>query len=204
MFYKFAWHLLYLFVKILYRLEVKGRENFPQQGPVIAVANHANLMDPILMGIGLGRRQVCFMAKEQLFKIPVLGWIIRRLGVFPVKRGASDREAIRFALRILGEGKVLGMFPEGTRYRDGSIHALRSGAATLAVKSGAVVLPIFIQNSHHIKFLRFPKIRMLIGEPFKIKLLDNKRETITEGTRLLQEKMRALSEQLKQSMTDEE
>ena len=196
MFYSFARQLLSFFIKILYRPEVKGRENFPRQGPVIVVGNHANLMDPILMGISLGQRQICFMAKEQLFQIPVLGWIIRKLGVFPVKRGVGDREAIRSALRILGEGRVLGMFPEGTRYRDGKIHPLRSGAATLAVKSGALVLPMVIQNSHKIKFLRFPKIRILVGEPLRIKLLDDKRETITEGTRLIQEKMLALYEQL--------
>lgn len=198
MFYSFAKHLLIFFIKILYRPEVRGRENLPLQGPVIVVGNHANLMDPILMGISLGQRQICFMAKEQLFRIPVLGWIIRKLGVFPVKRGVGDREAIRSALRILGEGKVLGMFPEGTRYRDGKIHPLRAGAATLAVKSGALVLPMVIQNAHKIKLLRFPKIRILVGEPLHIKLLDDKRVTITEGTRLIQEKMLALYEQLNQ------
>src|SRR5690554_1479905 len=196
MFYYFALYLLYFFVKILYRLEVKGGENLPTEGPVIVVANHANLMDPIFMGIGLRKRQICFMAKEQLFKIPVLGWIIHKLGVFPVRRGAGDREAYRSALRVLGENKVLGMFPEGTRYRDGRIHFLRSGAATLAMKSGAQVLPIIIRNSQKIKFLRFPKIKILVGEPFKIEILENKKETIKEGTQLIQDRLTSLYEKV--------
>lgn len=193
MLYKFAKVLLTVIVKLLYRMEVHGSENLPADGPVIVVANHASLMDPIFMGCSL-KRQVFFMAKEQLFKAPLLGTAIRAVGAFPVKRGAGDREAIRSAIGVLKQGKVLGMFPEGTRYKDGKIHPLRSGAALLAVKGKARILPMVIFGSHRIKFLRFPKIKVVIGPSFSLTSGgENKdKETLREGTEKIYSSLLAL------------
>lgn len=191
MFYKMARDLLYVFVKIFYRLEIKGEEHVPPEGPVICVANHANLLDPIFLGCSL-KRPVTFMAKEELFRVPILGWIIKMLGVFPVKRGAGDRGAFRSAIQALQENKVLGMFPEGTRYRDGKIHPLRPGAALLAVQTGTCILPMLIYGTHRVKFLRFPKIRVWIGRSFFLDSAGNKKETVRAGTGKIYSRLVAL------------
>lgn len=181
MFYRIVRALMYVLAKILYRLEIKGGEHVPPEGPVICVANHANLLDPIFLGCSL-KRTVTFMAKDELFRVPVLGWIIKKFGVIPVKRGTGDRGAFRSAMQALREGKMLGMFPEGTRYRDGKIHPLRPGAALLAVHTGACILPVLIYGTHRAKFLRFPKIKVWIGRPFFLSTAGNKKETVREGT----------------------
>ncbi len=181
MFYRIVRVVVYVLAKILYRLEIKGGEHVPAEGPVICVANHANLLDPIFLGCSL-KRPVTFMAKEELFRVPVLSWIIKKLGAIPVKRGTGDRGAFRTAMRVLQEDKVLGMFPEGTRYRDGKIHPLRPGAALLALYTGACILPVLIHGTHRAKFLRFPKIKVWIGKPFFLSPAGSKKETVREGT----------------------
>ena len=119
----------------------------PLQGPLVVVANHGSHLDPPLLGHALGR-PVAFMAKAELFQIPILGSIIRACGAYPVKRGASDREAIRTATARLEEGWAIGVFLDGTRQTDGRVNQPRPGAALLAARSGAPLLPVAIINSH--------------------------------------------------------
>lgn len=193
MFYKIARAFLFAISKIFYRMEIIGQENLPSTGSVIVVANHASLMDPIFMGCSL-KRQVCFMAKDQLFKVPFLGQIIRWLGAFPVKRGVGDRGALSSALRVLAQERVLGIFPEGRRYKDGEIHPLRPGAALLAMESGSPILPMYIVNSHRLRALRFPKIRVIIGAPITIKSMKSRKETVRAGTEEIYTEIVALKE----------
>ena len=182
MLYKICRDILYGFLKLLYGFQVVGAEHLPKKGPVIVVGNHTNLIDPIVVGCSLRQRQVCFMAKEELFRIPLFGGLLRRLGAFPVKRGQSDRGAFRAALAVLAAGKVLGMFPEGTRYKDGKIHPLRPGAALLAVESGAVILPVVFTGTCRLALFRFPRIRAYVGLPFKLKGSAPKKELARVGT----------------------
>lgn len=175
-------------------MEVKGGEHLPSEGPVICVANHASLFDPIVMGCSL-KRQVVFMAKEELFRAPVLGRILRMLGVFPVKRGAGDRGAFRSALEVLNQRRVLGMFPEGTRYRDNEIHPLQPGAAFLAMQTGACILPVLISGTYRIKFLSFPKIKVAIGRPFTLTVDGERKERIRAGTGEIYSRLVALYRQ---------
>ncbi len=174
--------ILYLYLKVFYRFKVYGEEHLPLESGVIVVSNHANFIDPIIVGCSLQKRKVCFMAKEELFRIPVFGQIIRKLGAFPVKRGKGDRSAFRTAFQILKEQKVLGMFPEGTRYKDGKIHTIRQGATLLAAESGAKVLPMIIRGTNNLKLFRFPKIKVYIGEAFSIEQAESKKEMIVKGT----------------------
>ncbi|HHT49161.1 MAG TPA: 1-acyl-sn-glycerol-3-phosphate acyltransferase [Firmicutes bacterium] len=182
MLYRICRAILYGWLRLCYGFEVSGAEHLPEKGPVIVVSNHTNLIDPIVVGCSLRQRQVCFMAKEELFRIPLLGGLVRRLGAFPVKRGKGDRGAFRAALGILSADQVLGMFPEGTRHKDGKIHPLRPGAALLAVESGAMILPMVITGTERLKIFRFPRIKAYVGPAFKLAGDNSKKELIRTGT----------------------
>jgi 1-acyl-sn-glycerol-3-phosphate acyltransferase len=139
------------------------------EGSLVVVANHGSHLDPPLLGHALGR-PVAFMAKEELFKIPLLAPLIRALAAYPVKRGASDREAIRTATARLNEGWATGVFLDGTRQTDGRINQPMPGAALLAARSGSPLLPVAIINSHRAlgtgqSLPRLVPIQLRIGEP---------------------------------------
>ena len=133
-------------MRLLFRLEAHGTEHVPPRGPVLIVANHSSFLDPPLVG-GSAPRPVSFMAKAELFRIPLFGGLIRRLNARPVRRGGADAGALRTALRILQEGGALLMFPEGTRGPEGTLRPAKPGAAMLAILSGARVVPAFIRGS---------------------------------------------------------
>ncbi|KYO64531.1 lysophospholipid acyltransferase family protein [Thermovenabulum gondwanense] len=161
MLYRIAKLLCKIILLIFFRIEVLGRENFPKDGPVIVYSNHKSFWDPILIGCMLDRT-VNFMAKIELFKYPVFGFILRNLYAFPVNRGAPDRKAIRKALQVLKEGKVLGIFPEGTRSKDGMLKDPEPGIALFAIKTENLKLvPVAIKGNY--KF--FSKVQLIIGEP---------------------------------------
>lgn len=144
----------------IFRWQVIGREHIPKEGPVILCANHRSLWDPPLLGAPVDR-QVCFMAKEELFRIPVISYFITRFGAFPVKRGAGDRAAIRATLKILEEGKILGIFPEGRRSKTGEIGPGKPGAAMFALKSNAQVIPVAIIGNYRF----FQRMTIVFGKP---------------------------------------
>lgn len=171
MLYRFL-HLLARFVLALFfRWEVRGRENIPLEGPLIVVSNHMSHADPIVVG-GALTRPVYFMAKEDLFKKPFLRWLITNINAFPVKRGSADRGAIKRGMEILKEGKVLGIFPEGGRRDDPRVEEAKQGAAFLAAKTGAPIVPIAVSGTNRVlprgSFLpRLAKIRVNIGQPIR-------------------------------------
>lgn len=134
-------------VRTLFRLRVTGQENVPAQGPVVLVSNHFHAWDPPVMGCSV-QRVVHFMAKEELINTPVLGRILRAGHVFPVKRGAADRAAMRHALEVLADGNVVGLFPEGTRQKTGQLGKAQPGTAWIAVKAKAPVVPMAIISDY--------------------------------------------------------
>jgi 1-acyl-sn-glycerol-3-phosphate acyltransferase len=162
--YQLAKLICWIFLRLVFRIKVHFAKGLPQAGGVLVVANHSNLIDPLIVGTSL-HRPVHFMAKQELFNIPVLNKIIRGLGAFPVRRGAADRTAIESSFKILSDGGVMGMFPEGTRYRDGRVHELRSGAAALAIRTGCPVLPMIIVGANDISLFKWRKIHVFVGQP---------------------------------------
>jgi 1-acyl-sn-glycerol-3-phosphate acyltransferase len=169
---------------------VSGRELIPREGPVILIGNHVSYLDPPALGVACPR-QVYFMAKVELFRIPLFGYIIGALGAFPVKRGAPDRKAIKRALEILASGKVLGIFPEGTRIMTGELGPAEEGAALLALRTGACLVPAGIRGT------RGPgPVRIVFGEPVPQEDLNPKdRASVRILTDRAMERIRALLEE---------
>ena len=153
------------------RWRVRGRVNMPADEPLIIVSNHPSWADPLILTASISR-QIKFMAKEELFGFP-LGICIRALGAFPIRRDSPGKEALYNAIEMLENGQVIGMFPEGGRSRNGQMGKAKLGAALIASRSGATVLPIGISGSENIKkyfkstgvFFRRPTIDITIGQP---------------------------------------
>ena len=167
-----------LFAWTFFRTRGFAAEKVPQRGPVILAPNHSSFMDHFFLGAAI-RRKVSFMAKSQLFK-PPLQFIYSHGGVFPVRRGFRDEEAFVTAGAILDRGGCLAMYCEGGRSRSGRIgDRARPGIGRLALESGATVVPVAIHGSERVrnwKRLRFPKITVQYGEPFRY-------ERVEEATR---------------------
>jgi 1-acyl-sn-glycerol-3-phosphate acyltransferase len=132
---------------------VEGLEHVPPDGPYIVVSNHTSNLDPPFVGTAIGHRIgriIHFMAKEEIRSWPLVGWLARSSGVFFVRRGQGDRAAQRIALAHLTAGEVIGIFPEGTRSRDGRLREAKLGVALLALLSGVPLLPVGIAGTHRI------------------------------------------------------
>ncbi len=166
--------LLKPLLKILFSWEVKGRENVPLTGPLIVAANHVHLLDPILLVFSFPR-WISFMAKEELFRSPFLGPIIRWAQAFPVYRHGTSKEkqeTINQARDILNKGLILGMFPEGERSRKGELKVGKPGSAVMASQMGVPILPVGIIGTDKINGIswlwRRPGIVINIGQPFNL------------------------------------
>jgi 1-acyl-sn-glycerol-3-phosphate acyltransferase len=136
----------------------------PRSGALIVACNHISYLDPVALGIGLPR-MLTYLAKKQLFDIPVLGAIIRGCGAYPLDREAGGVAAVRVALRVLKAGRCIGIFPEGTRNLSGTADE-KGGAAFLAALSGAAVVPAAVVGTKDAK--RFAQIKVAYGEPMTI------------------------------------
>lgn len=151
------------------RLKSEGWENIPSQGPVIIASNHISNWDPVVVALSV-KRPICFIAKAELFKNVVLEKLFKHLNAFPVKRGTADRQAIRQALEILEQGKVLGIFPEGQRQKYDTEGKAHSGIAMLALKSNAPVVPVAcIGTGRFIPVGWLSPLIVRIGKPIYLK-----------------------------------
>lgn len=169
LYYLFKWSVVNPVFRLYFRGRVFGAENVPKHGPLIIVANHASDFDPPILSNCM-RRPVSFMAKEELFKVPLLAPAIRLYGAYPVKRGSADRSAIRAALKQLDEGWAVGVFLQGTRTRDGRIPQPKLGAALIAAKAQVPLLPVSLWGTHRTlpKGATFPRpvpLTVRIGTP---------------------------------------
>lgn len=152
------------FFKLLYRLEIKGKENIPPESERFVIcSNHKSDLDPPLVGLAMPF-QTGFMAKEELFKFKPFGALIRKLGAFPIKRGKSDFGALRGAIHMVESGKHVVIFPEGGRSGGNDLRRGKMGAVMVAVKAKANILPIGIGGSYR----PFSKLTVSIGKPIDL------------------------------------
>ncbi|PYM33015.1 MAG: 1-acyl-sn-glycerol-3-phosphate acyltransferase [Candidatus Rokuibacteriota bacterium] len=154
---------------LLFRLEGRGAENVPKTGPVLVVTNHSSVLDPPAVG-ALVPRPLYYLAKAELFRIPLFGRLIHALHARPVRRDAADPTALRTALRVLEGGGALLVFPEATRQPEGRLGRGRPGAGMLALLSGAPVVPAYVSGTGRAwpKGRRLPrpaKVRVHFGKP---------------------------------------
>ena len=187
--------LVFPVFRFLFKGQTLGIRNLPKRGGVVVVSNHGSHLDPPILGHALGR-PVAFMAKSELFKVPILSFIITACGAYPVKRGSGDREALRNASAQLNEGWATGVFLDGTRQENGRVNDPKPGAALLAARTGSPILPVAIVNSHRAFpkgsiLPRFIPIHLRVGEliqPPKTK----KREDLTSTTSQIQFSINAM------------
>ncbi len=181
--------------KFLFKGHLIGRENIPQKNSFIMVSNHGSLLDPPLLGHALGHN-ISFMAKAELFKIPLLGFVIKACGAYPVKRGIADKNTIKIACKKLSNNNSIGIFIDGTRQKNGRVNKPKQGAALLAFKNQKLLLPVAIVNSHRlIKFKFcipfFSKILIKVGKPIKPPKTSSKND-LNSVTILLQDNINNL------------
>ena len=192
-----------LLARLLFGARISGVEHVPRDGAFILVSNHCSNLDPPILGWATGHqigRVVHFMAKIEMRSWPIVGWLATQSGVYFVRRGEGDRAAQRFSLEALAGGRPIAMFVEGTRSRDGHLKAGKPGAALLAMRSGAPLIPVGIVGTHRIfpGRSRWPhptRIVVRIGPAFSLPhspdgRLD--RAALTEGTDLIMREIAAL------------
>jgi 1-acyl-sn-glycerol-3-phosphate acyltransferase len=184
--------------KILWPLRIEGVENVPRNGAAIIVCNHLSMVDPFVVGYSVNR-PISFMAQQELFGVPFVGYWIRKLGAFPVDRSRRDPAALRSALTLLKSGELLGMFPEGTRSTSGEMLELRAGAARLAARTRTPIIPAAVFNTNHAlppgKLIRPARIRVRFGPPFELTALydrNDKGEAMEHALGLMKERIEEL------------
>ncbi|HHH40992.1 MAG TPA: 1-acyl-sn-glycerol-3-phosphate acyltransferase [Chloroflexi bacterium] len=170
-FYRLVRFILKVLIRLLARLEVTGQENLPDRGPYVAVVNHLSIFEPPVVMTLLPHRATVLAAIEHRRDF-FFGWLLDRVGAIWVRRGEADLPALRQALQVLHQGGVLGIAPEGTRSRTGALQEGKPGAALLAIKADAPIVPIAVMGTEQVlarlRRLRRPHVRVVIGPPFRL------------------------------------
>jgi 1-acyl-sn-glycerol-3-phosphate acyltransferase len=159
--------VLGLAIQLYFSVQPTGRKNIPKKGPVILAANHRSFLDPFVVGVCV-RRPVYFVAKQELFKKRWQGWLLNRLGAFPIRRGEADEESMKTARMVLERGGVLVIFPEGTRIRKGGLGRPKRGVGRLALETGAPAVPVAVMGSENARRgwkIRPVWVRVRCGKP---------------------------------------
>jgi 1-acyl-sn-glycerol-3-phosphate acyltransferase len=158
-----------LLTTLLFDFKTWNSRSIPPAGGVLLVTNHQSYLDPVLVAVKL-RRPMSFLAKSELFENPAFAWFIRRLNAFPVRQGKGDVGAMKESIRLLQEGHVLNIFPEGSRSEDGELQPVAGGVALVIKRAKVPVLPVALEGSYacwpkHRPLFRAGKIRLVYGEP---------------------------------------
>ncbi|NSW90446.1 MAG: 1-acyl-sn-glycerol-3-phosphate acyltransferase [Firmicutes bacterium] len=163
--------------KLFYKVELVGISNVPLKGGAILCANHPGTLDMFFIGYKL-KRVVHYMAKEELFKNPILAFILRKLGAFPIKRGKADVESIKTAIRLINEGHIVGILPEGTRtgFKNKKKVQPKPGVAMVATKIKTPIIPVAVSGNYRL----FSKVRVIYGKPFYLDFEEKKKYTMDE------------------------
>ncbi len=183
--YRFCYALFAGIVGFLFNYKILNSERERDEGRYIVCGNHVSATDAIALCYAFRKNQVCFMAKKELFKIPVLAPLIRMLGAFPIDRGGSDVGAIKKAVNIVKEGKCLGIFPQGHRYPgENPRHTkTKNGMALIATRAEADIVPCYIWRKKN-RFKLFGRTYIIIGEPISFESLNYKPEEGGEYARI--------------------
>lgn len=183
-------------LQVLFGLQVEGAEKIPKEGPFILASNHMSFLDPVVMGVACPR-VVSYMSRDDVFKYPILRWLLPRLYVIPVARGAGDLGAVKAAIRTLKNGMAFGIFPEGRRSRTGFIEPFKTGTAAIALRTHAPIVPAAIIGSDKAwpvgkaPRLRRP-IRVVFGDPITLPPGKTDHQTLEEVTQQLEAAVTAL------------
>ncbi len=185
--YRFFYFIFAPIIRLIYRIKVVGRENEPEGGGYLVCANHISAADPVVVCAAM-HHQVCYMSKKELFKIPGLSFLLRTLGAFPVDRSGTDIGAVKNSIRLLKDGKWVGMFPQGTRHpgknpRDTSV---KTGASMIAYRADADILPVYIHRKDN-KPRIFRKTVVIIGKPIPFSSFNYNSEASGEYQRIANE-----------------
>ena len=176
-------------VRFLFRIHPHGSENEPDaaDGPYVMICNHISNADPVFLCAATDKQQPHFMAKKELFKVPLVNKLVAALGAYPVDRAGADAGAIRKTIKMLGEGKCIGIFPQGHRQKgiDPRETEVKNGAALIAVKANATVLPCFVKTKKR-KWTPFCRVDVYIGKPIKPEELNYDPEAQGEYRRISQ------------------
>ena len=183
-FYRIIYAIAAPIIHLLFPCRTVGLEDFPEEGALLC-ANHASGWDPILIALNLPKdARLTVMAKDQLFRIPLLGFFLKKLGIFPVKRGGNDLTAMKTAMKVLSGGNRLLVFPEGTRVEEQGEVEAKGGVTMMAVRTGVPMVPVYCGGKH--KFLR--KTTIVFGEPY-VPVIVGRRPTPDENRAIAQEIM---------------
>lgn len=161
LFYRFCRVVCRGVYRLLFRIEVIGAQQIPPSGGVMLCSNHKSYWDPVTLGVGI-ERPIRYMAKSELFKVPLLNLLIRALGAFPVKRGRVSKDAIRQSIKMLESGGLIGIFPEGTRNKE-ELGMAKRGAAMMAIRADATIVPAAIIGNYRL----FRKMKVAYGKPLR-------------------------------------
>ena len=185
MFYRFCCAVARPFFWVLHPAKVEGLENIPAEGACILCANHCSNRDPFYLALQVRNRYLHFMAKVELFRFPPLAMFMRGLMAFPVDRGHNDLNAVRTSLKLLADGHILGLFPQGTRSRDNTPTPMLNGVAMIALRAQKPVIPVYIGGPYRL-FRRTP---LRFGKPVDLsdfgRRMDS--ETLTAATHRIEE-----------------
>ncbi len=184
-------------VSLLFRFRVSGKENIPKERGAILAVNHISFWDPLFMAVSASERHLTFMARSSLFSKPFLGFCLKHIGAVPVERQASDFTALRTALSTLKEGKVIGIYPQGTRLPDQEPHGTKfeSGAAYMAMTAGVPVVPIGVYTKNY-RVRWFRRVYAVIGEPMVFEKCRD-REVIEQNSAALKNRICDLCDEAK-------
>jgi 1-acyl-sn-glycerol-3-phosphate acyltransferase len=177
--------------ELLTRLRVYGAERMPESGGLVVAANHFSWIDPPALGAA-SPRTLYYMAKVEAHRVPGLGQLMRTFGAFPVRRGESDRDAVRMMRQIVADGNALGMFAEGTRQRSGVPGPVQPGAAMVAITEGVPLIPAAIHGSHEWRLGNFKPVSVAWGAPMTFDGLPRGGKGYKEASLVLERKVEEL------------
>jgi 1-acyl-sn-glycerol-3-phosphate acyltransferase len=182
-------------VRIFAPLRIYGRERVPREGGCVIACNHYHWLDPAALGAACPRT-IYYMAKVEAHRVPGLGQLIRAFGTFPVRRGESDREAVRTMREIVRDGKALGLFAEGTRQRSGVPGEIQPGAAMVALQENVPIVPVAVHGTQTWKPGNFKPVSIVWGTPMTFDGLPTGGRGYREASAQLQAEIRKLWEWL--------